>query len=59
MGVIRSAAVAPETRGLTTDEAERFDAAFAAIREMATECLGPPWVSLAHGEFGAASGGLG
>jgi hypothetical protein len=60
MGVIRNAAVAPETPQLAPDEAERFDAAFAAIREMATECLGAPWVSVARGEFGgAASGGLG
>jgi dihydrodipicolinate synthase/N-acetylneuraminate lyase len=59
MGVIGSAAVAPETRALTSDEAGRFDAAFAAIREMSTECLGPPWVSVTRGEFGAASEGLG
>ena len=59
VGVIRNAAVAPETPQLAPDEAERFDAAFAAVREMATECLGPPWVSVAHGEFGAPTGGLG
>jgi len=45
LGVIRSAAVAPGTPALAPEDAERFDARFAAVRELARERIGEPWVS--------------
>jgi dihydrodipicolinate synthase/N-acetylneuraminate lyase len=47
LGVTRSAALAPGTPGLSTQEAERFDAGFDAARALARERLGPGWVSRA------------
>ena len=57
MGVISSASVAPGTPQLEPDEAERFDAVFTTIREQAVETVGPPWVSVAPGEFGELPSG--
>jgi dihydrodipicolinate synthase/N-acetylneuraminate lyase len=45
MGVIASDAVAPGTPALAPEEAERFDAAFARVRQLARERIGAPWVS--------------
>jgi dihydrodipicolinate synthase/N-acetylneuraminate lyase len=45
LGVISSSAVATGTPTLAEDEAERFDAAFAGVRELVRECIGPPWIS--------------
>jgi dihydrodipicolinate synthase/N-acetylneuraminate lyase len=45
LGVISSAAVAPGTPALSPEAAERFEAAFAAVRALAAERLGPPWVT--------------
>ena len=45
MGVIQSDAVAPGTPALGPEEAERFDAAFARVRQLARERIGAPWVS--------------
>jgi dihydrodipicolinate synthase/N-acetylneuraminate lyase len=45
MGVIESDAVAPGTPALGREEAERFDAAFARVRQLARERIGAPWVS--------------
>jgi dihydrodipicolinate synthase/N-acetylneuraminate lyase len=53
LGVIRSAAVAPGTPPLSPQDAERFDLRFAAVRELARERIGEPWVSVAP----AAQGG--
>jgi hypothetical protein len=50
LGVIRSAAVAPGTPALSPEDAERFDERFAAVRELARERIGEPWVSLAPAE---------
>jgi dihydrodipicolinate synthase/N-acetylneuraminate lyase len=47
LGVIRSAAVAPGMPALSQEQAERFDEAFAAVRELARERIGEPWVSVA------------
>jgi dihydrodipicolinate synthase/N-acetylneuraminate lyase len=55
LGVIRSAAVAPGTPALAPEDAERFDAAFAAVRELARERIGEPWVSVAPGASGAGA----
>lgn len=48
-GVIGNAAVAPGTTALSGPEAERFDADFEAIRALAVERIGTPWVSLSPG----------
>jgi dihydrodipicolinate synthase/N-acetylneuraminate lyase len=56
LGVIGSAAVARGTPQLSAHAAGRFDEAFAEIRELARECIGAPWVSLAPGE--SPAGGL-
>ncbi|MCZ6544283.1 MAG: hypothetical protein O6913_01080, partial [Chloroflexi bacterium] len=45
MGVISSDRVAEGTAALDADTAERFDAGFAAVREMARERIGDPWVT--------------
>jgi dihydrodipicolinate synthase/N-acetylneuraminate lyase len=45
-GVIDSDAVAPGTPALAAAEAERFDAAFAQVQELARARIGAPWVSL-------------
>jgi dihydrodipicolinate synthase/N-acetylneuraminate lyase len=55
LGVIRSAAVAPGTPELAPGDAERFDRAFAAVRELARERIGEPWVSVAQAALGAAA----
>lgn len=52
-GVVSSDAVAKGTPGLNAEDAERFDAAFASIREMARERIGMPWVSLPSGGLSA------
>jgi len=49
IGVTSSACVARGTPGLSEHAAERFDATFAEIREMARELIGAPWVSVAPG----------
>jgi len=53
-GVIAHAAVAPGTAALSGAGAERFDADFEMIRELASERIGAPWVSL-PGDSGAAA----
>lgn len=58
MGVITSAAVATGTPQLLGSEAERFDRAFAGIRAMARERIGPPWASVSSGDFDASVGAL-
>ena len=45
MGVVGSDAVAPGTPALGPDDAERFDAAFARVRELSRERIGAPWIS--------------
>jgi len=50
-GVLSSAAVAAGTPALAADQAERFDAAFEQVRQLARERIGPPWVSAADGSF--------
>lgn len=45
LGVIEQAAVAEGTPALRDEEAERFDAGFAALRALARERIGEPWVS--------------
>ena len=45
MGVISSDRVAEGTPALDAAAAERFDAGFAAVREMARERIGDPWVT--------------
>jgi dihydrodipicolinate synthase/N-acetylneuraminate lyase len=45
MGVISSDRVAEGTPALDADAAARFDGAFAAVRELARERLGDPWVT--------------
>jgi dihydrodipicolinate synthase/N-acetylneuraminate lyase len=47
LGVIQSAAVAPGTPALAPEDAERFDLRFAAVRELARERIGEPWLSVA------------
>ena len=53
MGVIGSAEVAPGTPRLESSAAEHFDRGFAAIRAMAEEQIGAPWLTVA-----SASGGV-
>jgi dihydrodipicolinate synthase/N-acetylneuraminate lyase len=53
MGVVASDAVAVGTPRLGAVEAERFDEGFAAVRTMAGERIGAPWVSVTPGS-GAA-----
>jgi len=50
IGVIESDAVAPGTPALGPEAAERFDAAFARVRELSRERIGAPWVSLSPQE---------
>jgi dihydrodipicolinate synthase/N-acetylneuraminate lyase len=45
LGVTSSDAVAPGTPGLARPDAERFDEAFAHVRALARERIGPPWVT--------------
>jgi hypothetical protein len=45
LGVIQSTAVAPGTPALTGEEERRFDERFEAVRELANERIGEPWVS--------------
>jgi len=52
LGVIGSARVARGTPALSPEQAERFDARFAAVREFARDRIGEPWVSLAPGAGG-------
>ncbi len=47
LGVTRSDAVAPGTPALTRPDAERFDEAFAKVRELARARVRPPWVTQA------------
>lgn len=54
LGVTSSAAVAEGTPGLTSEEAERYDAAFEEVRELARERIGGPWLSV----LGEADGGM-
>ena len=51
-GVIASAAVAPGTPALARPDAERFDALFDGVRELAARELLPTWVSRAPDEGG-------
>ena len=51
MGVISSAAVARDTPSLAAPDAERFDAWFDEIRELARESIGDPWVTRAPDEM--------
>lgn len=44
-GVISSACVAPGTPELTRIDAERFDEAFAEVKEMAAREIGAPWLT--------------
>jgi dihydrodipicolinate synthase/N-acetylneuraminate lyase len=57
LGVVRSAAVAPGTPALAGDTAARFDDAFAAVRALAQETIGEPWVSLAPDDLEASRRG--
>jgi len=52
MGVVTSAAVAAGTPELAPEHAAGFDAAFAALRELARERVGDPWVTRLPGEPG-------
>jgi len=45
LGVVSSAAVAPGTPRLDGLEAERYDAAFAGVRELSRELVGEPWLT--------------
>ncbi len=45
LGVVSSAAVAPGTPPLAPERAERFAEAFAAVRALAAERIGDPWLS--------------
>ena len=45
LGVIGSDAVASGTPSLARPDAERFDEAFARVRTLARERIGPPWVT--------------
>jgi len=45
LGVIGSAAVADGTPALSSEQAARFDEAFAAVRRLAAERIGEPWCS--------------
>jgi dihydrodipicolinate synthase/N-acetylneuraminate lyase len=47
LGVTRSDAVAPGTPALTRPDADRFDEAFARVRELARARIRPPWVTQA------------
>ncbi|MGI9591856.1 MAG: dihydrodipicolinate synthase family protein [Myxococcota bacterium] len=49
LGVVGSAAVAPGTLALSSDQAARFDEAFAAVRTLAAERIAAPWLSCALG----------
>jgi len=49
LGVIQSAAVAQGTPGLAREEEEAFDLRFEAVRELARERIGEPWVSAPPG----------
>jgi len=53
LGVIQSDAVAPGTPRLTRPDALRFDEAFAAVRHLAQERIGAPWVTRAPKDAGA------
>ncbi len=44
-GVISSACVAPGTPELTSEEAERFDEAFAEVKAIAAREIGDPWLT--------------
>ena len=57
MGVIDSVAVAPGTPALARPDAERFDEAFAEIRELARQRIGEPWVSEVPADARVASAG--
>jgi len=46
MDVITSDRVAAGTPGLAPEDAERFDADFSAVRELARERVGEPWLTL-------------
>jgi hypothetical protein len=48
--VVSSAAVADGTPRIASADAERFDAAFAAVRALARERIGEPWLSRAPEE---------
>jgi len=50
MGVISSAAVAAGTPALARVDAERFEASFGAVRAMARQRIGEPWVTRLPGE---------
>jgi len=52
LGVISSDAVASGTPALGNAEAQRFDAGFAAVRALAGQRIGPPWVTPAPGRAG-------
>jgi dihydrodipicolinate synthase/N-acetylneuraminate lyase len=45
LGVVSSAEVAPGTPELAPDDAERFVEAFAAVRALAAQRIGEPWLS--------------
>ena len=45
LGVVSSAAVAPGTPSLAPEKVERFVEAFAAVRALAAERIGEPWLS--------------
>ena len=46
------------TLGILGPAAEHFDRAFAGIRAMARERIGPPWASVSSGDFDASVGAL-
>ena len=45
LGVVSSAAVAAGTPQLDGEQAERYDAEFAAVRELSRERVGEPWLT--------------
>jgi dihydrodipicolinate synthase/N-acetylneuraminate lyase len=47
LAVVSSAAVAPGTPKLEGADAERYDTAFAAVRELSRELVGEPWLTRA------------
>jgi dihydrodipicolinate synthase/N-acetylneuraminate lyase len=56
-GVLTSDAVAKGTPSLARPDAERFDASFERVRELAAERIGAPWVTRPPGERGDPDAG--
>jgi dihydrodipicolinate synthase/N-acetylneuraminate lyase len=44
-GVVSSACVAAGTPALSSEDAERFDEAFAGVKAQAAETIGDPWLT--------------